>query len=86
MLEGIDKLDIWRWFSSVVLAALLFVPTKKLIFVQRVRKAERRLKRQMTEAERNELEKKTIPVTAFIVIIFSFLFNTVIMGKYFRLR
>ena len=86
MLEGIDKLDIWRWISSIILAALLFVPTKKLIFVQRVRKAERRLKRQMTEAERNELEKKTIPVTAFIVIIFSFLFNTVIMGKYFRLR
>ena len=45
MLEGIDTLVLWRWISSIILAALLFVPTKKFIFVQRVRKAERRLKR-----------------------------------------
>lgn len=84
MLEVIDKVDIWRWISSIILAALLFIPTKKLIFVQRVRKAERKLKRELTEQERNDLERKTIPITAFIVIIFSFLFNSMLIGKYFK--
>jgi len=84
VLEGIDTLTVWRWISSIILAAMLFVPVKRFIFVQRVRKAERNLKRQMTEEERKTLEKKTIPVTAFIVVIFSFLFNSMIMGKYFN--
>lgn len=84
MLEVIDKVDIWRWISSIILAALLFIPTKKLIFVKRVRKAERKLKRELTEQERNDLERKTIPITAFIVIIFSFLFNSMLIGKYFK--
>jgi dolichol kinase len=79
----LDPYRIWFWFSSLVLAALLFRPVKKFIFVQRVRKAERRLKREMTEEERRDLEQRTVPMTAFIVITFSLLFNSVIMGRYF---
>jgi hypothetical protein len=44
--------------SSIILAAILFRPTRKFIFVQRVRKAERKLKRELTEEERKEIEKK----------------------------
>ncbi len=40
--------------------------------------------RQLTEEEIKDLEKRTIPMTVFIVITFSFLFNSVIMGKYYR--
>lgn len=72
--------------SSIVLAVLLFRPAKKFIFVHRVRKTERKLKRDLSEEERKELEKKTIPMTAFIVITFSLLFNAVIMGKYLTAR
>ncbi|MDY6952492.1 MAG: hypothetical protein SWE60_13345 [Thermodesulfobacteriota bacterium] len=74
---------IWYWVSSIGLAALLFRPTKKLICTQRVRKAERKLDRQLTEEERQDLEKRTIPMAVFIVVTFSFLFNSVIMNKYF---
>ncbi|UCD35167.1 MAG: hypothetical protein JSU90_12900 [Nitrospiraceae bacterium] len=84
MLEGIDRLDVWRWASSLILAVLLFIPVKRLIFVQKVRRAEGKLKRQVTEDERKEIERRTIPITAFIVILFSFLFNSMIMSKYFR--
>ena len=84
MLEAIDKIDVWRWISSIFLAVFLFNPAKKLIFVQRVRKAERKLKRELTEEERKDLDKRTIPAAAFIVIIFSFLFNSMIVAKYFR--
>jgi hypothetical protein len=74
----------WYWVSSILLAFLLFRPAKKFIFVQRVRKGERKLKRQLTEEEIKDLEKRTTPITAFIVIIFSLLFNSVIMGKYYK--
>ncbi|KPJ97785.1 MAG: hypothetical protein AMK71_12545 [Nitrospira bacterium SG8_35_4] len=81
-----DALKVWYWISSIFLAVVLFRPTKKFIFVQRVRKAERKLKRALTEEEKNDLEKRTIPLTAFIVITFSLLFNNVIMGKYYGLK
>ena len=81
--SGMDGIRIWYWISSIGLAALLFRPAKKMIFTQRVRKTERKLGRQLTEDERLDLEKRTIPITVFIVITFSFLFNSVIMNKYF---
>jgi len=78
-----DAMRIWYWISSIGLAALLFRPAQKMIFTQRVRKTERKLDRPLTEDERQDLEKRTIPITVFIVVTFSFLFNSVIMNKYF---
>jgi hypothetical protein len=49
-----------------------------------VRKAERKLKRDITEEERKNLEKRTIPMTVFIVVTFAFLFNGIIMDKYYK--
>jgi hypothetical protein len=85
-LLNMDAYRVWYWVSSIFLAVLLFRPTKKFILVQRVRKAERKLKRELTEEERKDLEKRTVPITAFIVITFAFLFNNVIMGKYYGLK
>ena len=78
-----DAIRFWYWVSSIGLAALLFRPAKKVIFTQRVRRTERKLNRQLTEEEREDLEKRTIPIIVFIVVTFSFLFNSVIMNKYF---
>ncbi|MEN8264553.1 MAG: hypothetical protein ABFR82_13940 [Nitrospirota bacterium] len=79
-----DPYKVWYWISSIFLAVLIFRPTKKFIFVQRVRKAERKLKRDLTEEERKNLEKRTIPMTVFIVVTFAFLFNGIIMDKYYK--
>ena len=79
-----DAISVWFGISSIFLAFVLFKPVNKSIYVQRIRRAEAKLKRDMTEKERKEIEKKTIPITAFIVIIFAILFNSVIMGKYFK--
>jgi hypothetical protein len=81
--SGMDGIRIWYWISSIGLAALLFRPAKKVILSQRVRRTEGKLNRQLTEDERKDLEKRTIPMTVFIVVTFSFLFNSVIMNKYF---
>jgi len=69
--------------SSILMAAILFRPVKKLIFVQKVRKAERKLKRDLTEEEKKEAEKKIIPLTAFIVVTFAFIFNKIIISQSF---
>jgi len=76
-------LYIWYWLSSMILAALLYRPVKKIIYVGRVRKFERRVKRESTEEERMAIEKKTIPIVVVLVITFAFLFNKIVMGKYF---
>jgi hypothetical protein len=76
-------LTIWLWVSSLVLAALLYKPVKNIIYVGRVRKLERTLKRESTEEERKTIEKKTIPLVVVLVITFSFLFTKVLVGKYF---
>jgi hypothetical protein len=79
----VDPNRIWYVISSIILAALLFRPVKKLIFVQRIRRAEAKLKRALTEGERKEIEKKTVPLAAIITLTFAFLFNGMIMGKYY---
>ena len=62
---------------------LLFRPAKKFILVQRIRKIERKDKRKLSEEEITEIEKKTIPMTVFIVLSFALIFNRILMGKYF---
>lgn len=78
-----DGLTIWYWISSVGLAALLYRPAKKFIFVQRLKRTERKIDRQLTEDEIQDLDKRTIPMTVLIVLTFSFLFNSVIISKYY---
>jgi hypothetical protein len=80
----IDAIVVWRWISTIFLAILLFKPVKKFIFIQRVNRSKRKLKRALTEEEIKELEKKTIPMVAVIVITFSMIFNNVIMNKFYK--
>ncbi|MBC8414244.1 MAG: hypothetical protein ISR96_01395 [Nitrospira sp.] len=79
-----DAMKTWFWISSIFLATLLFRPIKKLIFTQRVRRAIRQLKRDLTEEELKNLEKRTIPMTALITVTFSLMFNSVVMSKFFK--
>ena len=74
---------VWYWVSSIFLAVILFRPAKKFILVQRIRKAERKGKRKLSEDEISGLEKKSIPMTVFIVLSFALIFNRILMGRYF---
>ncbi len=80
----IDPIVVWRWISTIFLAVVLFRPAKKFILAQKLNKAERKLKRAMTEEEIKEVERRTIPVIAIIVITFSMFFNNVIMNKFYK--
>ena len=79
----IDFFKILYWITSFALALAIYKPAKKLIVVQKVRRAERKLKRDTTEEERKEIERRSIPMIIFIVMAFAFLFNKVIMSKFY---
>ena len=74
---------VWYWLSSIFLAIVLFRPAKKFILVQRIRKIERKDKRKLSEEEVSAIEKKSIPMTVFIILTFSLIFNRILMGRYF---
>ena len=67
------SLQLWYWGSSLALAFLLFFPVEKMLWVMRVRSAERRLKRVTTPEERDEERRKARSIAGIIVISFSFL-------------
>ena len=69
---------LWYWVSSLILAGLLYYPASRVVWVLRIRRLERRLKRTTTEEERLRERRKANMVAGFIVITFAFLFNRTI--------
>ena len=66
--------------SWVVLAALLFLPVSRLMWVMSVRRLERRQKRRLEEAERDAQLRRARAIAVFVVLAFSFLFNLHVVG------
>lgn len=77
------QLIIWYVVSTAALSFFLYKPVNKFIYTRRVRRAENKLGRDTTEEEKKEIEKKTSRFAMGFVIIFSILFNQMLMGKYF---
>ena len=69
------SVQLWYWGSSLALALLLFFPVEKMLWVLRIRSAERRLKRATNQEERDEERRKARSISGIIAICFSFLFN-----------
>ena len=66
--------------SWVVLAALLFLPVSRLMWVMSVRRLERRQKRRFEEAERDAQLRRARVIAMIVVLAFSFLFNLHVAG------
>ncbi len=62
--------------SVLILALLLFFPVSKLIWVFSVRRLERKTQRKLSEEEIQGQLRRARFLAVFIVLIFSFLFNT----------
>jgi hypothetical protein len=77
------ELIIWYVVSTAVLAYFLYKPVNKFIYVKRIRRAEQKLGRDTTEEEKNAIAEKTSRFALGFSIIFSILFNQMLMGKYF---
>lgn len=70
---------LWYGFTSLLLAALLFVPVSRLIWVMRVRALERRNGRPSSLEERARERRRARLWAGLIAITFAFLFNRVLL-------
>ena len=66
--------------SVVLLATLLFFPVTHLIWVLSVRRLERKLKKTLSDTERQAQKQRARFIALFAVMIFSFLFNVSTLG------
>ncbi len=65
----------WYWLSVVVLAALLFLPASKLVWVMSVRRLERKQGRLLTDQERLGQLNRARFIAVLVCGLFSALFN-----------
>lgn len=66
--------------SVVVLAALLFVPVSRLVWVLSVRRLERKRGQTLDDAERQGQRVRARIIGLLLVIFFSLLFNAATLG------
>lgn len=66
--------------SVLVLAALLFIPVSKLIWVFSVRRLQRKTQSELSQAEIDGQLNRARFISIFLCLIFSFLFNLQIIG------
>ena len=64
----------------VILAALLFWPMSKLIWVLSVRRLQRKLARELDETEAAGQMNRARVISAFVSVLFSFLYNLQTLG------
>jgi hypothetical protein len=73
--------QIYRLVSVLILAALLFLPASKLIWVMSVRRLQRRLQRELNQQELDEQLRRARVISLFLVLIFSYLFHISVLEE-----
>ena len=71
---------MWFFGWSALLAVLLFFPVSKLVWALSVKRQQRKLERQLTEAEVAGQMQRARFITLFLVILFALLFNGNVFG------
>ena len=71
---------IYFWFSVVVLAALLFWPVSKLVWVMSVRRQQRKLGRELGQEEIDGQLNRARFIAVLLALIFAFFFNLSLLG------
>ena len=64
----------------LVLAALLFLPVSKLVWVLSVRRLQRKTGRELSDEELQGQLKRARVIAVFVTLVFSLLFNANLMG------
>ncbi len=75
------NLQTWTILSTLILAALLFVPVTKMIWAMSCRRLHRRLDRELMESElKGQLQRARL-IALVLVLLFSYLFNSSLMDN-----
>ncbi len=72
--------QLYQLISILVLAGLLFFPASNVIWTLSARRLQRKLKRELTQQEALGQRTRARFITLFVVLIFSYLFNTQVLG------
>jgi dolichol kinase len=72
--------NLFFYISVLVLAALLFLPASRIVWVMSVRRLERKLQRKLDENEIAGQKQRARFIALFLVLIFSWLFNMQLPG------
>lgn len=67
-------------FSILLLAAMLFFPVAKLIWVLSVRRLERKTGQKLSQTEIQQQLQRARFVSVFLCLLFSFVFNLSLLG------
>jgi hypothetical protein len=68
------------YVSVLILAALLFIPASKMIWVMSVRRLQRKTGHELSDSEIQGQKKRARIIALVLVVIFSWFFNLNLMG------
>ena len=68
-------MNLYFYLSVAVLAVLLFFPVSKMIWVLSVRRAQRKLGRELNAQEINGQKSRSRFIAVLLVVLFSLFFN-----------
>ena len=68
------------YVSVLILAALLFIPASKLIWVMSVRRLQRKTGHELSDAEVQGQKNRARLIAVILVLVFSWFFNLNLMG------
>ena len=74
---------VYYGISSLLLGILLFFPVRRFMLNLSINRHQRKVNREATVEERELLRKKVTPLAAAIAITFAFLFQKVLLMKFF---
>ncbi|NIX02180.1 MAG: hypothetical protein GWN13_28855 [Phycisphaerae bacterium] len=73
--------SLYEIITTLILAALLFFPVSKIIWTMSVRRLQRKTGRQLNQQEIEGQMARARFITVFVVLLFSYLFNSALLGK-----
>jgi hypothetical protein len=74
---------VYYGISSLLLGILLFFPVRRFMLAMSINRHQGKAKREATVEEQDLLRKKVTPLAAAIAITFAFLFQKVLLMKFF---
>jgi hypothetical protein len=72
---------LWYGLSSLALGIVLFFPLRKLMLAMNINRQQRKLNRELTEEERESLNRKLTILAAAIAVTFAFFYNKVLLFR-----
>lgn len=70
--------------SLLILAAILYLPVTRLIWVLSVRRLERKLGYELSSVEIQQQKNRARVIAAIVVLVFSYLFNLSTLGSAYQ--